>query len=208
MKVRAGKRFSRIERENMTRAIYVLAACLAVGCAGCFTWKDADGKGSRKFIVPALTIVTTRADEKGEARTMTILPLTYVQKSLTSPEGVKTESWAVALIATAWEKKTDAAGLEDKELLIVPLLTYYHKQTTAATGAETVPMGSSFKEDYQTVWLLTGFHRTSKEGTISSWGYLNILFDYVRSGDNRTVKIFHIIPVPFSSGKKPAVSGE
>jgi hypothetical protein len=193
----------------MIRAIYIFAACcLVIGSAGCLTLKDADGKGSRKYIIPALTVVTTRADEKGEARTMTILPLTYVRKSITSPDGVKTESFAIALIATAWKNKTDATGYEDKELFIVPLLFYYHKQTGLSAAAEVAPAAKDHKEDWQMVLVLAGYHGSRDQGVFSSWGYFNLLFGFSRSGDYRVVKIFHLIPIPVSSGKKPVTPSD
>jgi hypothetical protein len=188
----------------MIRAIYILAACcLAALSAGCFTLKDADGKGSRKYIVPALTVVTTRSDDKGEARTTTILPIACVKKSLTAPDGTKTESFAIAILGTAWNKRTEATGYEERELFIAPLLLYYQKELGLTTGAEVVPAGENYRQNFQTVVALAGYHGTRERGIVSSWGYLNLLFDFERSGDYRALKIFHFIPIPLS-GKKPA----
>jgi len=194
-----------IEGGNMIRSIYLLflAGGLALCSAGCITLKDADGKGSRRLIVPLLTIATGRSDEKGETRTLTILPLTYYQKSIIQPNGTKVNQHTIALLASSWSDKTEATGNGEKEVFIVPLLLYYHKAITAsAVGAAP---GQTFQEDFQIVLALSGFHRSGKAGNVNSWGYVNLLGGWSREADYRVVRVLHLIPIPVA-GKKPATA--
>jgi hypothetical protein len=199
---------SSIEREAMMRAVYLFAlCCLALAAAGCLTINDADGKGSRKLIIPALTIVTNRSDEEGEYRSVTVLPLTYGQSAWTAPDGVKTERAAIALLMTGWETRTEPTGGATSEVLVAPLLLYYEKQTGGEDAEAGAAAGNAnFKDDFQSALALAGFHRSAERGMISSWGYVNILLGFSRSGERRVVRLFHLIPIPFLShgGKTPS----
>ncbi len=191
------------EESHMTRYVLPLAACcLAVCLVGCITIQDADGKGSRKLITPLLTVVGTRTDEKGEARTVTIIPLATSRRRLTRPDGVVTERTTVVPLLAFWERRTDATGYEKKEVFIAPLLFWYTKETGLETvEGETVPGEVGSTQDMQSVVVLSGLHRKSERGVVSSWGYVNLLLGFSRSGDKRTVRLFHLIPLPFLSAR-------
>lgn len=165
--------------------------------------KDADGKGSRKLIVPILTVVGERSDEKGETRTTTIIPLAAMRRTVRRPNGVVTSRTTVVPLLSSWERRSDAAGHEERQVFIAPLLSVYTRETGLEAAAEAVPGDVVHRQDMQCVLALSGFHRKSERGVASSWGYVNILLGFSRSGGQRTLRLFHLIPIPLgSTGEK------
>ena len=183
----------------MNRHIALLAACCIVMCAaGCITMEDADGKGSRKLIAPLLTVVGTRTDDKGnESRTVTIIPLATSKRTTSRADGVVIERTTVTPLLSSWEKRTDATGYERKEVFVAPLLLVYKRETGFDTAEGVViPGEAGSRQDMQSAVALSGFHRKDERGVVSSWGYINLLMSFSRSGDKRTIRLFHIIPIP------------